>query len=420
VVGLELAWSLPGVALPLHRCSLLPAGRAGGSAVLGTRPGVGGRAGGSDPKCSLRQSGPALLWPRAACPGVGCRSRRLHAGCLLLSPRLLPARSKGSNGVVGARSGGAAGRHERAMLVGVSAACLFGVERRLAVWWLASSLTLSSSPRSSGSSAACLFGTQRRLAGGGWRRRCRSRSCGLRPLPVRSHRGARGSDSVREVLPVHALRRRSGRRCGAHKALVGCSVRRSCPRGITEHTTKRHGLSMRAAQHFRAFSGYSGASEFGASSRPPRLSQTCCAQFRPQRVEGGSPRLGPVLGPGWGSGMPPTQGRQELRRPPTEREDRTRSDSVPSSLNSTSRCRYRQGAGCLRGGDPEGPAHRVASDSTMQLIMTPSGQLTATSASAPRPAGLAGLDVTVQPPKKSSDPGDLRRWDRHEDPGVIS
>jgi len=28
--------------------------------------------------------------------------------------------------------------------------------------------------------------------------------------------------------------------------------------------------------------------------------------------------------------------------------------------------------------------------------------------------------VTVQPPKKSSDPGDLRRWDRHEDPGVIS
>ena len=30
------------------------------------------------------------------------------------------------------------------------------------------------------------------------------------------------------------------------------------------------------------------------------------------------------------------------------------------------------------------------------------------------------LQVTVQPPKKSSDPGDLRRWDRHEDPGVIS
>jgi len=76
VLGLELAWSLPGVALPLHCWSLFPPGRAGGSAVLGIRPGVRrqGRGLGSKVLAPAVRPRPALA--RAACRGVGRWSRR--------------------------------------------------------------------------------------------------------------------------------------------------------------------------------------------------------------------------------------------------------------------------------------------------------------------------------------------------------
>ena len=51
-------------------------------------------------------SGPALLWSRAcAVDGVGAGRGELDDGCLLLGPRLLPARSKGCKRLARARSG---------------------------------------------------------------------------------------------------------------------------------------------------------------------------------------------------------------------------------------------------------------------------------------------------------------------------
>gem|GEM_PF-5369219 len=76
-------------------------------------PECGGRAGGSGPRCSLRQSGPALLWPELLVAESVAGPGGLAADCLLLGPRLPPARSKSCSGVVGARSGAVAGRDER-------------------------------------------------------------------------------------------------------------------------------------------------------------------------------------------------------------------------------------------------------------------------------------------------------------------
>jgi len=57
------------------------------------------------------------------------------------------------------------------------------------------------------------------------------------------------------------------------------------------------------ARNCLAFSAGSGGARSGACPGPLRVSGTCCTQFRPQRVEGGISRLGPVRGPGWWSAL---------------------------------------------------------------------------------------------------------------------